>query len=264
MQKFKTPNCYIIKIKRLLIYQPIVYFEGQSIKLANLKDNVIINEPNYILKTSDATFYQQKNEIIAPKNVKIESEKFEIIGDDLKVNTDSQDVFYNANVKSKIYNVSIKTTSKSDELKQEGQSTQDADSEVPKESVIFIDSVKFQMNNNTGVFSYQENVVAFQNEFSVKADLLNGKLITSVSPDQQGVQDLKAVGNVIITQGQEMTAYSDYADFDLEKKIVTLTGNPKVERIDNIISADIIYYYLDEERSVAEGEVEVLMKEEAR
>lgn len=242
----------------------VVYFEGQGIKLANLKDDVVIKEPNYILKTIEASYFQEENKITAPRAVKIESDKFDIIGDELRIDTASQDVFYNANVKSKIFNVSIKNSTNSENEGVENETKTEKIENNSEKSAILIDSNKFNINNNTGNFSYQENVLATQNEFSIKADMLNGKLVNATTTDQQGVEELKAIGNVVLTQGKEMTAYSQFADFDLDKKIVTLTGNPKVERVDNIITADIIYYYLEEERSVAEGNVEVLMKEEKK
>lgn len=221
----------------------VVSFEESNIKSATLNNNVKINNTDYTLETNIATFYQSKDLLIAPKDIFIVSEKITTKGSNLNANTLTEELHIKENVESLINNISLKK------------------SEDTSQKQIKIISNELLTNNKLGEFKYTGNVIAEQEDIKITSDVLTGRLVNKKGKEEASLEELKATGNVTITQGKDIKATAEYADFDLEKNIIILTGNPIVEKSDSIVSADIINHFLDEEKSVAEGNVEVSMKE---
>jgi lipopolysaccharide export system protein LptA len=68
----------------------------------------------------------------------------------------------------------------------------------------------------------------------------------------QKIEKITAQGNVKIIQGDWIAA-GDTMDFNADTRIVTLAGNAKAWRDQNMVSGEKIVLYLDEGKSVVES-----------
>ncbi|MCB0318048.1 MAG: hypothetical protein KDD56_04775 [Bdellovibrionales bacterium] len=105
-------------------------------------------------------------------------------------------------------------------------------------------------------FVYQGNVQVKQADMLLTADKMEG----NYTEDNQ-IKDLTAVKNVVITKGINIRANSEKAFYDATNETVTLTENPELQQDGSVLTADKIIIFLEEDRSVAEGQVRVKLIE---
>jgi lipopolysaccharide export system protein LptA len=74
----------------------------------------------------------------------------------------------------------------------------------------------------------------------------------TTGPDTGRVQNIVAVGNVRIDQGQRW-AVGGHAVFDQGQRTLVLTENPVLHDGPNVVAGDRVVVYLDENRSIVEG-----------
>lgn len=239
---FKEENQAEIKDPKLNSYQnperpvkvvaedALIKFIGKEIQAARLTKNVVLTSNDLVLKTSEGIFNQAENTFIAPGKINITTPQVNIDGANLHSDlaTDLMEIF--SEVKSILKN---------------------------KEEKVKVNSDYLLFDKHTGRFQYLTNVVVQKTDYIINSDELVGHL----SEDNE-LKDLHAKGNVIITQGNQMKSTSEFADFDMQKEIIILTGNPEVEKQDSIVNAEVIHYYIKTGRSQAEGDVQVSLKEE--
>lgn len=124
------------------------------------------------------------------------------------------------------------------------------DSSLPIE--ISADKLEVSKDENSAVF--QGNVAATQGDMSLTADRLNvlyredGENDSAESPFKR----IDARGNVAIKSPSE-TGYGDWAVYDVDAKIITVGGNVKLVRGDNIISGNRLVLDLNTGQSKIEG-----------
>lgn len=92
-------------------------------------------------------------------------------------------------------------------------------------------------------------VVAKQGDVTIYAD----KMTINYGSTKADVDKIEAVGAVRIVQKNRVGS-SDKAVYENGEGRITLTGNPKVIQGDDTLSAAMITYYIDDERSVATGD----------
>lgn len=116
----------------------------------------------------------------------------------------------------------------------------------------YIRANSLTLKSEENAFIYTGNVEVKQGEMILTSDILEGTY-----NDKNEIQQLVAKQNVVITKGDEMKALSDKATYESSTEIMTLTENPSLEQKGSLLSADVIKIFLNEDRSIAEGEVRV-------
>ena len=99
------------------------------------------------------------------------------------------------------------------------------------------------------VITFIGDVVARQKEFTLYAD----RLFLYIGGEMKEIEKIVARGNVRMVQG-ERTATCNEATYYHREGTVVLRGEPVVREGDNWVSGKRITYYIDEQKSVAEGE----------
>ena len=113
-----------------------------------------------------------------------------------------------------------------------------------------ISADSLSVNNEARTFTYSGSVVVTQGDLTLTCATLDG----TYTPENQ-IDQLIAKTKVTITKGPTITASGDRAIYDAKSRIVTLTDNPQLQEGESTLTADIIKIFLDENRSVAEGQV---------
>lgn len=130
---------------------------------------------------------------------------------------------------------------------------------------ITIKSDEMSADNKGKTAVFKGKVVAKQGEITIYADTLT----INYSDEKKDVDKIEAEGNVRIVQ-ENRIGTAAHAVYDSRQGRITLTGNPRVMQGEDTISANIITYIIDEEKSVASGEgsldkrVEVTIQQPAR
>jgi lipopolysaccharide transport protein LptA len=103
-------------------------------------------------------------------------------------------------------------------------------------------------------FTYQGSVVVVQGDMTLTSDYLDG----SYSENNE-IEKIVARSNVHIVKGPDIKASGQRADYDAVKRTIIMTESPRVEQKGSILTADVIRIFVDENRSVAEGNVKVTL-----
>ena len=113
-----------------------------------------------------------------------------------------------------------------------------------------ISADSLSVNNEARTFTYSGGVIVTQGDMTLNCASLDGTYTAENQIDQ-----LIAKTKVTITKGATITASGDRAIYDAKSRIVTLTDNPQLQEGESTLTADVIKIFLDENRSVAEGQV---------
>jgi lipopolysaccharide export system protein LptA len=112
------------------------------------------------------------------------------------------------------------------------------------------DELEFDYQANRVVYRGTVNVV--QGEVAIDCRELVVNLARAGSRDDLQLQEVVAIGDVVITQGQRK-ATGGRAVFDQVKRQVTLLENPVLRDGPNEVAGERIVVFLDENRSVVES-----------
>lgn len=104
------------------------------------------------------------------------------------------------------------------------------------------------------VFAYNGNVIVKQGDVTIQCDALEGTY-----SENNKVQTLTANKNVKIEKGADIRGRSNTAFYNADTQILTLKDNPELDQNGSTLAADVIKVFLNENRSVAEGQVRVKM-----
>jgi lipopolysaccharide transport protein LptA len=128
-----------------------------------------------------------------------------------------------------------------------------------KDDPVFIsaDSLKLEMNSR--IFTYEGNVEVVSGELVLYSSRLTGSY-----SEQNQIEEMIATGSVTIQNGPNTFATAEQAIFNQENQTVLLSKDPSITQEGNILSADTITLFLQEDRSEASGQVRVKMKEAER
>jgi lipopolysaccharide export system protein LptA len=114
-----------------------------------------------------------------------------------------------------------------------------------------ITSDTLTLNNKSRIFIYRGNVVVTQGDMT-----LTSKEIEGTYSEQNEIQKIIAKGDVKITK-QDIVSTSQRATYDAINSIVVLTENPQLQQGESVLIADRIKVFLNDNRSIAEGNVRV-------
>ncbi len=124
--------------------------------------------------------------------------------------------------------------------------------EKDKNAPIRITSDSVRVDNNKRLFEYIGNVVVTRSDLILKSNTMSGKY-----NEGNKLEVIISDGNVTIKRGIDLTAKANRAEYDVEKNIITLIGSPEIIDKQNKLMADKITFYVNENRSVADGNVRV-------
>lgn len=105
-------------------------------------------------------------------------------------------------------------------------------------------------------FTYTGNVKVVQGDMVLHSKKLDGDYTA-----ENKIEQMIAREDVVIEKGQNIKAKGAKAVFTEREKTLVLTGNPEILQGKNILTADKITIFLEEDRSVAEGQVFVKVLE---
>ncbi len=117
---------------------------------------------------------------------------------------------------------------------------------------VFIKSESLSLDTKERVFTYKGKVEIVRGDVTITADRVVGKY-----DDKNELQQVVAEDNVVLTRGEEMRASANRAVYAIAQAKIELTEGPELARKGNVLSADKITVYVDEDRSEAEGNVRV-------
>ncbi len=114
----------------------------------------------------------------------------------------------------------------------------------------FIKSNSLSVNSDKQVFQYLGNVEVKKGDMTLTSEKLDGSY-----DENNQIKTLVARNNVVIIKGDSIRATSKTATYDKSTDTMVLTDSPEIHQNDSILTADIIKIFLRENRSVAEGQV---------
>lgn len=114
----------------------------------------------------------------------------------------------------------------------------------------YVSAEKLTVDNVKRVFEYSGDVEVIQGDM-----LLTCKRLDGTYSEQHQIQTMTALEDVMITKGENIRASGNRADYDGVARTMVLTENPELQQQGSILTADRVKVFLDENRSVAEGNV---------
>lgn len=121
-----------------------------------------------------------------------------------------------------------------------------------KKEPTFIASKSLTVQSDKRVFIYTGGVEVKQGDMVLTCDELEGHY----TEDNQ-IKELVAKKNVLIVKGTAIRATGQRGTYTAATGTLVLTDNPTLEQSGSTLSADVIRVFLQEDRSVAEGDVRV-------
>lgn len=125
-------------------------------------------------------------------------------------------------------------------------------SEKDKQTPLYIKSNSLSLDSNIRTFTYSGNVQIDRGALVITADVVVGKY-----DENNQLQSVICENNVVVTNEQDMRASSNRAVYDLASATIVMTESPELARQGNVLSADKVTVYVNENRSEAEGNVRV-------
>jgi lipopolysaccharide transport protein LptA len=164
-------------------------------------------------------------------------------------------IVFVANVTCSFAKPAAKNTPKAAETKKVTQGLGGiANDDALKKAPTIINSKSLEVDSNNRIFYYKQAVVVKQADLTLLCDELEGHY------DQNNqIEKLIAKKNVLITKGATIKASSQRAVYEAKSQIITLTQNPQLEQNGSLLSADVVKVFVAEDRSVAEGDVQVTL-----
>lgn len=117
---------------------------------------------------------------------------------------------------------------------------------------VYIKSDTLTLNSKERVFTYKGNVEIVRGDITITADTVIGKY-----DEKNQLQMVIGEDNVVLTRGEDMRATANRAVYSIPLATIELTEGPELTRKGNVLSADKITVYVNEDRSEAEGNVRV-------
>ena len=114
---------------------------------------------------------------------------------------------------------------------------------------VHINSQQLEADYQAQVITFIGDVVARQKEFTLYAD----RLLLFIGGEKEEIEKIVARGNVrMVQENREATCHE--ATYYHREGTVILRGEPVMREGDNWVSGKRIIYYIDEQKSVVEGE----------
>jgi lipopolysaccharide export system protein LptA len=119
------------------------------------------------------------------------------------------------------------------------------------EGPIHITSQRLEADYKGHVITFIGEVVARQKEYTIYSD----RLLLFLNEAGNEIDKIVAQGNVRMVQGKRVATCQEAIYYNRERKVILL-GDPELREGDNWVRGWRIIYYIDEQKSVAEGKGE--------
>ncbi len=124
---------------------------------------------------------------------------------------------------------------------------------------VVIESKTMEMNNELKIVTFKGDVNAKKENFVIDCDKM--LVYYAGSSGNQGTADesktkidkIVATGNVVITRAKGGTATAEKATYYQKDEKIVLTGNPIMKQGGDLVKADRITIFLEDDRSVVES-----------
>ena len=136
-------------------------------------------------------------------------------------------------------------------------------SSEPKGIKAPIDITSNSLDASKNSITFIGNVHAVYGEMTIDAD----KIMLTYDPEgkkddkKDNIKSLVAKGNVKLIEKQRK-AWAEKMVYKGESGTITLTGNPKLKQVDNIITGDTIKLFVNDERVIIKGSVKAVINPE--
>lgn len=120
------------------------------------------------------------------------------------------------------------------------------------EAPVYIKSDSLSLDSTSRVFTYKGNVEIRKGDLTLTSDTVAGKY-----DEKNELQIVVCQGNVVVTRGETLRSVANKAVYRVPEATIVLTENPELMRQGNVLAADRITVFVDEDRSEAEGNVRV-------
>ena len=110
---------------------------------------------------------------------------------------------------------------------------------------IEIKSNELLTDNASSIATFIGKVAARQGELTIYSD----KMVVHYSANDKDVDHIDAFGSVRIVQENRL-GEGDHAVYDSKTGKITLDGNPKVYQGRDVVTGNLITYFVDEQKSV--------------
>ncbi len=131
--------------------------------------------------------------------------------------------------------------------------------EATEQKPVVIESKTMEMNNELKIVTFKGDVNARKDNFVINCDkMLVYYAGSSDDPDtteesKTKMDKIVATGNVVITRAKGGTATADKATYYQKDEKIILTGNPIMKQGGDLVKADRITIFLEDDRSVVES-----------
>lgn len=117
---------------------------------------------------------------------------------------------------------------------------------------LYINSNSLELDAEGHIFTYRGDVKISQGEMLITAEKVVGTY-----DDNNQMDEVVCEKNVVISKGDNLRAAAQKGVYRVKESVVILTEGPEVFNKGNILTADVIRVFLNEDRSEAEGNVRV-------
>ncbi len=117
---------------------------------------------------------------------------------------------------------------------------------------LYVKSDSLELNSKDRVFTYKGHVELVRDDVKITAKLVEGKYSTD-----NRLETVLCNGDVVITKADGMKATANRGIYRVAAAVMELTEGPELYRDGNVLAADKVTVYLNEDRSEAEGNVRV-------
>ena len=121
-----------------------------------------------------------------------------------------------------------------------------------KDAPLFIKSNTLRLDSQRRIFTYEGEVELVRGAVQLTAERVIGRY-----DEANKLQIALCEGNVVVTKGEDSRATANKAIYRVASETIELSEDPELLRQGNLLSADKITMYLNEDRSEAEGNVRV-------
>lgn len=121
-----------------------------------------------------------------------------------------------------------------------------------KNAPLYVKSRSLHLNAKKRVFTYRDNVEIMQEDLFITADVVTGEY-----DEKNQLETILCKDHVVISQEDSLRATANRAMYDVKNATIVLTEGPEVMHHGNAVTADKITIFVDEDRSEAEGNVQV-------
>ena len=120
------------------------------------------------------------------------------------------------------------------------------------DSPLYIKANSLLVNSKKRMFIYKDQVEAIRGDMVINAELLNGYY-----DENDELEKVVCTGNVRITKGEALNASSNRAEYKVKEGILEMTEGPQLFQRGNLLLADKVLIFVEEDRSEAVGNVRV-------